>query len=1260
MKKTSLFLAILLALALFTLSAVAAEKVVFVNGTVSASGDGTTAATAFKTMNEAVNAVKSGGTIVVTGNVTYSAATILPTHTGKILITSKYDGVDYGASIILKARIIMGGEMEFDNINIENNGATQRYILARNYPLTMGEGVTTSSTSGGMMYPIIAGGRWDTAGSGNNVLTIKAGTWHSIIGGNIKAKHTGNSEINFLGGEVLYAVSGGSQLGSFEGNTTVNIGGEAVVALNTEAGVIGANIGDGTNAYAYVGDIAINVFGNAKVYSNIFGVSRKNNVTVNGDITIDIYGNAEVHRNVYGGGWLGNLTTGKNGVVLKIRENATLPNPADLTMIYVCAGPQQGTVTGNLTTVLSDDAYVSGTLAGAGYSGTVNGNSHVEMTGGDVGRNLTAGSAIGTVNGNATVLAGGGIVGSLHYAANDIRGNGGYTNETVKGTVTGTSNIVLDGTTVTGEITLGGATGTITLKSGEAGTVAESASVDLSAGGTLTVGGTLHASEFVGGGTVVVSNAGGIVADTMRGETTLKIHGTPLTATYITVKDVNSNATVLYTATEDETLTKTVNTDSITYSVAYANQYETTKVRVYYYNPNGEDEQQPKLVMYKGLSNSANKEKLTPTFGKEGGKAYAEADLAPGVYYYKVYHGDGGSDYHIKYFYVSGKVESLTYDQPYEPYVENSYMEPLTSTTTDEVLQNFLSVDLIDGYTPLDTPTFTKHTLADRSYMSNAELCDYVDGLSEKCAYLHVYYPLAKSAMGNRYPILVFTKDDIPADATFDAVGEIVRGGGVREILMVSGGVHGNEPAGIEATLAFANAMAGEYGAEMLDAFGAVVIIPSVSVDNFQRFKRNNTDGINPQRDLLQLTGEATQNQVYVYKTFMPTVYIDCHTDTGSLTVSEEDYSVSYSAKNSISHLDDAVIRYASVFNSPIIDLNGIIDGTAPVSEQIGMQINVAAIEALEAQGLRAGFYYIPNAKPNTSWVYAQARGSYGFLIESMRIWSGKDRYERCVYSIMQAIKAIAEEVASYDGALAQNVHDGRENAAVTTFSEDNLFAKKTTVSGQLQYTVEHLSIYLDGTVKGSDTVVMTHHDTVSDFVAMATAYVLDADAENIDIILRNLDIHGIAYTKIRNGAELTLRKYSGLSTVNGASEKVVIGEAETVRFANGAYVVTLDNADAYLITYLFEPDSFPYTTASDHMHSFVNMGYITDADNLYRSEVSNVAELVANLVSVAGDHNGDGKTDILDVLQALQDVADGVSDITLLDVIRILRYAVQ
>ena len=111
---------------------------------------------------------------------------------------------------------------------------------------------------------------------------------------------------------------------------------------------------------------------------------------------------------------------------------------------------------------------------------------------------------------------------------------------------------------------------------------------------------------------------------------------------------------------------------------------------------------------------------------------------------------------------------------------------------------------------------------------------------------------------------------------------------------------------------------------------------------------------------------------------------------------------------------------------------------------------------------------------------------------------------------------------------------------------------------------------------------------------------------------------------------------------------------------------LTLDTSDSYLITYLFEPDSFPYTTAAAHIHSLVNMGYISGDDALYRSEVSKVADIVSALAEVRGDANGDGKVDIADVMTAIKAVlnesminsADMNNDgeLTLDDVLRLLK----
>lgn len=1278
MKKRSVFFfATLLFTVALALSAFAADTVVYLNGSLTTAGDGLTPETALTTFASAVKAVPSGGTIVVCGDTPIPEVQVANT-TGTVTVTGVYGGTDYDADLILNGLVVLSGAYTFENINLHNNATTKGIeIFARGYTLTMEETVTCTSAGGGIYYPVLYGGRRLAAQTGDSHLIIKGGTWRRLVGGNYSKTFTGNSVIDFTGGTVLYTVSGGNYTGDFVGNATVNIGGDAVVELNTESGipggVIGASVGNGT-AYSFTGDIQINIGGNARIYPIVYGVSRRDKISVNGDITIDIFGNAEVHRHIYGGGFFGNVTTGENGITVTVRENAKQYIPEDMTATYLTAGPQQGTVTGNVRTIVADNAYIGGSVCGAGYKGTVVGNSTAEIIGGTVNNNFSAGAAVGTVDGNAYTNALGGTIGTEAASANDLRGNGGYASETVKGTVTGTAAIVLDGSAVAGDVTLGGAAGTVTLKSGSANSAADTVTVDLSAGGALAVGGAINATSVKGGGTLTLSAAGSLTADSLAGELSVLIGGKiwPGT-TYVTVTDTASAGSVVY-GSDDAVLTKTSDANGIYYTVN--GEYLTTVVNVTYYNPDGGDTQ-PGIVFYRcGETNTKITEGIT--YGETEGKKTATVSLAPGLYYYKVYYGNGAGDYQWKYFYVSGKTETLDFDHPMRPYAEKSYMETYSFFMNDEIIENFFTME---GYPRLDTPSFTNHADDNRTFESNAEICAYLEALAENCDYMHVYYPFPLSEYGNKYPVVVFTKDEIPTDATFDEVGEIVRGGGIREIMMTTGGVHGIEPSGVESQLVYAKALAGEYGEKLFtnEKFGAVIIVPCVSVDNYQRLARqylfdetlHYAQGINPQRNLMAALREGTQNQIYVYKTFMPTVYVDNHEDFSTIKIDYTDLSISYTENGSLSHFEDVAIRYSPLQNSPLVDIDTVRAGSTPAADQAGMDIQMEAIGSLSDMGLRAGVYYVANTMPNTSWPYAKARGSYGFLIESMRIRSGKTRYERAVFAQSEAIKAITDEVAARAGELAQNVYDGRQAAAVAAFDADNVFAKKTTYSGRVFFTIPRMTVYIDGTIKEEAVSVrMGHHDTVSDFVSMPTAYVIPAEEPDLETILALLDIHGIKYTKIRAGSTLTLRQYGGLGTIADGTDAVTLGDAAEVTFENGAYVITTDTSDSYLIAYLFEPDSFPFTTPDDHTHSLTHMRYITDGDALYRSEVDNMAEVIAKLAEtdIPGDVSGDGILDIADVLMVLRAVLNaenldadmnGDGRLSLVDVIRVLKYCV-
>jgi len=242
-----------------------------------------------------------------------------------------------------------------------------------------------------------------------------------------------------------------------------------------------------------------------------------------------------------------------------------------------------------------------------------------------------------------------------------------------------------------------------------------------------------------------------------------------------------------------------------------------------------------------------------------------------------------------------------------------------------------------------------------------------------------------------------------------------------------------------------------------------------------------------------------------------------------------------------------------------------------------------------------------------------------------MRIWSGKVRYERAVFAMKEALVSLVDEFMSYDGELARTVFENRARvAAITKYDASNLFALKMSQSGRTKVSIPRPSIYVDGTYKDENAVkTYSLTDTVNITRPLPTAYVIDAKDEHIEEILQVLRWHGISYTEIAAGSTLTLRKYSGDYTA------ISIGEAAEVTFENGAYAVTLNTSDAYLIAYLFEPDCFPYSSAVETTISFAHMGYYTDGDGLYRSEVDDVAEIIKSLEVgdsiLRGDADGDG-----------------------------------
>ena len=729
--------------------------------------------------------------------------------------------------------------------------------------------------------------------------------------------------------------------------------------------------------------------------------------------------------------------------------------------------------------------------------------------------------------------------------------------------------------------------------------------IDLSAGGDITFNNSLTASSLVGGGTINLASDACLTTDSFSGTVDLNITDPITDTTYLTVNNTSSTGSINYIPKDTEVLERTVNTNSITYTIKGGGIVSTVKVRIYYYNPY-EPSNQPLIVLYKGHNSSSSKEQITDyTSGTEEGKNYIEADLTEGLHFFKVYYNDKnngrGVDYILKYFYVEGDEGTITYDFPLTKYVENNYEEDTSAYTTDQIINNFFNVDnLAVEKETLVTPTFTRGSYI-RRFLSNEEVCDFVDGLSSP--YLHVYYPFADSPLGNQSPVLVFTKDNVDSNISLEDLAVEVNSKGVREIIMLNGGQHGNEASGIEGNLQLCYDLCGEYGDEVLDHYGAIVIIPNLSADNMQRFSRYYPDGCNSNKDVLLVEHESSQNLAYVYRLFMPSVYVSCHEDNDHTTASSDSSTVA----------DIHSLSYCAMMvpNSPFLNTAAMALGNETMNDQIPTTFCNNLIAKANTQGFRATHYPDPQYTPLAERSYATIRGSLSFLIEVTRIWAGKAYYEYCVNEMTIAEKNIIDEVIAYDGSHAKSIaeiaYEGRNNAKVSAYDENNQFI--LTMNKQVMGTEALPSVDFKGEyVNPGATRNWSMFNTANRTRALPLSYVIPADLTNIDAILDILDIHGITYTSIPNGTTRVLKEYSITDGSSGKMNCVAeLTENSEVTFENGAYEISLNNSDAYLIAYLFEPDCYATTQTENLKASFYKMGLVEKTDHVYRYETDTI-----------------------------------------------------
>lgn len=995
------------------------------------------------------------------------------------------------------------------------------------------------------------GGNYNTDFVGESNITIKSGFFRNVFGGNHYGTFNGNSYVNILGGSYENAVVGGNFTDNFIGDAHLTFAGSASL-LHTSGtqGIIGGTLGDvvGKNC-TFTGNIYMTLGGVCGINHNVIGASRNKNAFTKGNVEITIEDKAYAFYSIYAGGYINGLD--------------------------------------GSTKVIVNGGDLNGSLFGGSYAGTVTGDTCIEVNGGKLCYYMVnMFSSFSSVAGTKNVF-GGGEKGSMVNGSSTIRLNGGSVYGDIIGgefegisTVKGVSKIIATNGTIFGKIK------------------ADEADIDLSAGGTVSIGVSSDIRRLTGGGKLVLAPCSALTVGTVSGATEVSINGKPLPVAYIGAANMDASAQLHYTPQENEALIR----DGNTYSIDFTGACRTTAV----------------TVKHKaGFSI-----RLRPGKATTGSWITADATtdttatytLTPGLYTVTAVSDTNGGNYKRKALYLDGRSAVCALNLKFNKLNADGYDYKTASFHSDEMLEKYYKETDLAGYFQPDTPFFNKRYGTSSVYTTNEEIAEFLRGKEANCAYMHVY-SVATSPYGYDVPLALFTMDEIPEGATLTEAAAIVGKRKGRDILMINGGTHGNEPTGTEGTLAFISELCGDYGKTVLDGtnVGAVLVLPRMNPDGFKDWMRETPNSAlvdNLNRDYMALSSAEVSGIVHAYNLFMPTFVLDCHEALANPLWSEGQLQTD---------IYDAGIKAQCNLNGygdPLSVIYGDRTAATVDAERIAMQ----AISDLRSQGLRT-YYYETGTGIVWNTNFFGACGSYAYLLEIPGITGGESFIARRTYAQLCGIRALVDIVLKMDGEMARKVEAARgevtRGAQVYDDKKAVILSSAASRAENRRFEWNNPLVGADATVRVKDNLTyMYDFDTAVRYRKLPTAYVFPANATGVNAVLSLLDRHDIRYKKLDDGMTLALQSYSG--TTAGAT----LNAAADVTFANGAYLVPVDGVCAYITALLFEPD----VDAGGTYCSFAQIGTLAVSD-IYRMTDSYIAAKSGMAGTYKAIHIPEGKT---------------------------------
>jgi hypothetical protein len=447
-------------------------------------------------------------------------------------------------------------------------------------------------------------------------------------------------------------------------------------------------------------------------------------------------------------------------------------------------------------------------------------------------------------------------------------------------------------------------------------------------------------------------------------------------------------------------------------------------------------------------------------------------------------------------------------------------------------------------------------------FTSHEEMMRFLRELARTADNLHLRIA-GRSQEGRDIPALVFSDTDHRRAGALRALG--------RPVVFIIGQSHGNEPAGGEAALAVAQALAAGELRALLDRI-TVVIMPRVNPDGAHYFWRATANCVDVNRDHIKSALPETAALRGVMNEFQPELVIDAH---------EFSVATRWIEKFGVLQSYDFLMLYATNPNVP--------PALTSLAERV-FRRNL--VREVEQAGYSHFWYYTTSYNPKDKRVsmggtvpdigrnYASLQNAVSFLIESRGVGIGRDSYARRVHTHYTVMASLMRSAAEHGGELVKTVRAVREEVVRRgrePAEDDRIAVTTRTPTRQQALTM------LDPESGEPQQIEVEWADTLAVKPALERrrpyAYLMPPSYTDV---ARRMALSGVEVHRLRQPVELEVESYevverrAGQTFFEGHIRSAVKTEVtvKRKRFPAGSHVYLMAQPNANLIAVAMEPES--------------------------------------------------------------------------------------